>query len=69
MVTELIDLAEEIGAVIHAKLDNVPIADATIKRNDQIKSIEYLYNNVKINGEEITPIDPSVLCTRLFAVA
>ena len=63
------DLAEEIGAVIHSKLDNVPIADATIKRTDQIKSIECLYNNVKINGEEITPIDPSVLCTRLFALA
>ena len=63
------DLAEEVGAVIHSKLDNIPIADATIKRNDQIKSLESLYNNVKINGEEITPIDPSVLCTRLFALA
>jgi len=63
------DLAEESGEAIHMKLDNLSIADATIKRCDQIKPIECLYNNVKINGQPITPIDPSVLCSRLVAIA
>ena len=42
-----------IGKEINIKLDNVVVTDATIKRKDQIRTLECLKVGVKIDNENV----------------
>ena len=61
------DRAEEIGLEIQKTLDEVNVADATIKRKKQVKTLSSLTNNVKI-GKTDVEIDPKILFMRLIAM-
>ena len=54
------DNAEEVGRAIHTKLDHVSVSKCTIKRSDQVKSLEILENVVKIKSQTVN-IDPTRL--------
>ena len=51
------DNVEKVGHEIQAKLDNVSITKATVKRKEQVKSLASLKNIVRIHNENIN-IDP-----------
>ena len=61
------DQTEQIGAKIHSQLDNVSIIDASIKRNDQVRSLEYLQPGIQVEKKKIN-INPTLLFLRLIAV-
>ena len=54
--------AEETGLKIQELLDNMEITKCKIKRNDQIKPLIYLQNNIKFNGQQIV-FNPAILFT------
>ena len=54
------DNAEEVGRAIHTKLDHASVSKCTIKRSDQVKSLEILENVVKIKSQTVN-IDPTRL--------
>ena len=58
---------ERIGAKIQTKLDNVSIPDATIKRSEQIRSLEHLCPGILVEKQKIH-INPTLLFTRLIAL-
>lgn len=59
---------EKVGACIQRKLDDIKIPEASIKRSDQIKSLDSLYPGVQIDKQKIR-IDPNHLFQRLILVA
>jgi len=61
------DQTEQIGAKIHLQLDNVSIVDASIKRSDQVRPLEYLQPGIQIEKKKIN-INPNLLFSRLIAV-
>ena len=61
------DQTEQIGAKIHLQLDNVSIIDASVKRNDQVWSFEYLQPGRQVEKKKIN-INPTLLFSRLIAV-
>ena len=61
------DEAEKIGQAIHDQLDGISITEATIKKKDQIKTLELLKMGVEINKEKIH-VDPMLLFSRLLAL-
>ena len=61
------DQTEQIGTKIHSQLDNVSIIDASIKRNDQVRSLEYLQPGIQVEKKKIN-INPTLLFSRLIAV-
>ena len=58
---------ERIGAKIQTKLDNVSIPDATIKRSEQIRSLEHLCPGILVEKQKIH-INPTLLFSRLIAL-
>ncbi len=61
------DKTEEMGSLIHKQLDDKIVSSASIKRNDQIKSLEQLSPGVKIENEKLH-INPNILFSRLAAI-
>ena len=61
------DDVENVGRAIQAKLDNVCIEDAKIKRSDCIRTLQVLRPGVKVD-KKLVHIDPSILFTRLTAI-
>ena len=62
------DKAEKIGESIHNALDGVAMADAKIKRKDQIVCLDFNINAVNI-GKKPVSINPTLLFNRLSALA
>ena len=60
--------AEKVGACIQRKLDNVNVHLASIKRSEQIKSLDSLFPGVHIDKQKVR-IDPNHLFQRLLLVA
>ena len=54
-------------SLIHKHLDDKIVASASIKRNDQIKSLEQLSPGVKIENEKLH-INPNILFSRLATI-
>ncbi len=54
------DEAEQVGAKIHKKLDNVSVVDASIKRSDQVLSLDFLQPGIQVEKKEVN-IDPTIL--------
>ena len=50
------DQTEQIGTKIHSQLDNMSIIDASIKRNDQVWSLEYLQPGIQVEKKKINII-------------
>ena len=59
---------EKLGFRIQQKLNNINIPKATIKRSDQIKSLDSLYPGIQIDKQKVH-IDPNHLFQRLIAIA
>ena len=60
--------AEQIGASIQEKLDNIALSEAKIKRKDSIVGFNDKINSVKV-GDKSMAINPTLLFTRLAALA
>ena len=60
--------AEELGWQIQEELDNMSLADASVKRKNQIKPLDAFQNTVKINEVQVY-VNTTFLFTRLAAVA
>ena len=61
--------AEAIGAQIHKTLDNVNLTDAKIKKKDQLCSLYILTKSVQVSEKSQVYVSPTVLFTRLAAIA
>ena len=53
---------------VKSTLDNVGVEAATIKRRDQVRTLDHLHGHVKI-GKQTVHIDPMLLFTRLILLA
>lgn len=62
------DETELVGSIIQENLDDVSVAAASIKRSEQVRTLGYLTTGVKI-GKHRVVIDPTLLFTRLIAIA
>ena len=60
--------AENVGLQMQRKLDGICFEDISVKRNDQIRSLECLQDNVKVDNEKVQT-DLLVLFGRLTALA
>ena len=61
------DQTEHVGAIIHSQLNNKGIVDASIKRSDQVRTLDYLQLGIQVEKKKVT-INPTLLFTRLIAV-
>ena len=61
------DKTEQVGAQIQKKLDNVSITQATIKRSEQVRSLDHLYPGIKVDKKKVN-INPTILFSRLIAI-
>ncbi len=61
------DEAEQVGAKIHKKLDNVSVVDASIKRSDQVLSLDFLQPGIQVEKKKVN-IDPTILFSRLIDI-
>ena len=62
---KLIVIKQEIGKIINEELDGILFSNSSIKRKEQIKSLEELKVGVKFDKETIF-VDPSVLFSVLL---
>ena len=58
---------EEIGRKLQKHLDNISVLEASIKRSEQIKSLDHLYPGIKVDKEKVH-INPTLLFSRLIAL-
>ena len=61
------DKTEQVGEKIQKQLDNVTITEASIKRNDKIRSLDHLYPGIQIDKQK-AHINPTLLFSRLIAI-
>ena len=59
------DAAENVAASIQEKMDCLPYAQSSIKRNEQVKTLAFLQKGVHV-GDETVYVCPYVLFTRLI---
>ena len=59
------DQTEEIGKIINKKLDRISFSISSIKRKEQIKSLQELKVGLKLDKENVY-VDPSELFSRLL---
>ena len=62
---KLIVIKQEIGKIINEELDGILFSNSSIKRKEQIKSLDELKVGVKLDKETIF-VDPSVLFSILL---
>lgn len=58
---------EEIGMAIQKQLDNVKVAEASIKRSNKVKSLDQLLPAVKVDKQKLH-INPDILFSRLIVI-
>ena len=58
---------EEVGAHIQKKLDNMNVVEASIKRSDQVRSLDHLYAGIQVDKQKVH-IHPNHLFYRLIAI-
>ena len=61
------DCTEEVGANTQQKIDNVTVTEASLKRSNQIRSLNHLQPGIQINNKKYH-IDPMILFSRLIAI-
>ena len=61
------DCIEEVGASIQRKLNNICVTEASLKRNDQVRSLNHLQPAILIEKKKYH-IDPMKLFSRLIAI-
>ncbi len=61
------DRTEEVGARIQKKFDHVSIAQSSLKKKDQVKSLNHLQPGIQVNKESVK-INPTNLFSRLIAI-
>ena len=61
------DQTEIVGAKIQKTLDNVTVLEASIRRNEQIQSLDHLYPGLKVDKQKVH-INPTLLFSRLIAI-
>jgi hypothetical protein len=61
------DDTECVGANLQKQLDNASIAKASIKRSEQVKTLDVLMPGFKVDREKVV-INPTILFTRLIAI-
>ena len=61
--------AEAISARIHKMLDNANLAEAKIKKKDQLSSLDSQTKMVKVSEKNSVCMNPTLLFTRLAAIA
>jgi len=61
------DQTERVGAKIHKQLNNVRVTDASIKRSDQVRSLDYLQPGIQVEKKKVN-INPTMLFSRLIAI-
>ena len=61
------DSTEEVGAKIQMKLNNVSVTEASLKRKDQVCSLDHLQPGIQIDKKKYH-IDPMNLFSRLIAI-
>ena len=52
---------------IHKQLDKVSVIDSSIKRKDQVHSLEHLLPGIQVDKNKIH-INPTLLFSRLIAI-
>ena len=58
---------EEVGVHIHRKIDNMSAVEASIKRSDQVKSLDHLHPGIKVDKQKIN-IHPNHLFYHLMTI-
>ena len=61
------DQTEQVGARIHKQLDRVSVIDASIKRSDQVQSLDHLHPGIQVDKKKVH-INPTLLFSRLIAI-
>ena len=61
------DQTEQVRAKIHKQLDKMHVKDASIKRNDQVQSLDHLYPDIQVDKQKVH-INPTLLFSRLIAI-
>ena len=61
------DCTEEVGAKIQQKIDSVTVTEASLKRSDQIRSLNHLQPGIQINKKKYH-IDLIIFFSRLIAI-
>ena len=62
------DKTEEVGAHIQKKLDNMNVVEASIKRSDQVRSLDHLNPGIQVEKRKVH-IHPNHLFYRLITIA
>ena len=62
------DDAEHVGEEIHDKLDNIPLAEAKIKRKGRVVCLDATLNAISVEKKSVI-INPTLLFNRLSALA
>ena len=58
---------EEVGRKIQRHLDNISVLEASIKKSEQVKSLNHLYPGIQVDKEKVQ-INPTLLFSRLIAI-
>ena len=61
------DQTEPAGAKIHKQLDKVSAIDASIKRSDQVRSLDHLHPGIELDKKKVH-VNPTQLFSRLIAI-
>ena len=61
------DQPEEVGRKIQKHLDNISVLEASIKKSEQVKSLNHLYPGIQVDKEKVQ-INPTLLFSRLIAI-
>ena len=61
------DRTEQVGENIQKQLDNVSVVEASIKRSEQVRSLDYLYPGIQVDRQKFH-INPTLLFSRLIAI-
>ena len=61
------DQTEQVGCQIHKQLNMVPVANAAIKRSDQVRTLDHLRPGILVDKKKIH-INPTQLFTRLIGI-
>ena len=61
------DKTEQIGTKIQKQLNNASVADGSIKRSEQVRSLDHLLPGVKVDKKQVN-INSTILFSRLIAI-
>ena len=61
------DKTKEVVLKLQKQLDNISVLEASIKRSEQVKSLDHLYPAVQVDKQKVH-INPTLLFSRLIAI-